>query len=106
MEITLTSDIEQALLEQAQRRGITTEQFALETLRQQFVYSTQSESSAEAQGTLADFLAASIGVLHSNEHVPGGARMSEATSEEFAKWLTEKREQRPLKLSDDGRNSL
>ncbi len=91
MEITLTPDIEQALREQAERRGTTPEQLAIESLRQQFVHPTQSERPAEGQRTLADFLGDSIGVLHSHEHVPGGARMSEVTSETFTKGLIEKR---------------
>jgi hypothetical protein len=91
MEITLTPDIEQALLEQARQRGTTPEELALESLRRQFVTSEQAQELVEAQGTLADLLGDSIAVLHSHEHVPGGARMSEATSETFAKALLDKR---------------
>jgi hypothetical protein len=93
MEINLTPDIEQALLEQAKRRGTTPEQLALESLRREFVHPAQSGRSAEAPGSLADFLSDSIGVLHSQDYVSGGARMSESTSEDFAKALAEKRKQ-------------
>ena len=120
MEIHLTSDIEQALREQAERQGTTPEQLALESLRRQFVNATQNERSVEepdlseppalksrardaskgkanratkAQGTLADYLAGFIGALHSSEHVPGGARMSLSTRETFGKVLVEKRKQ-------------
>lgn len=93
MEITLTPDIEQALLEQARQRGTTPEELALESLRRQFVTPEQAQELVEAQGTLADLLGDSIGVLHSHEHVPGGARMSKATSDTFAKALLDKRRQ-------------
>lgn len=84
MDITLTPDIEQALMEQAHRQGITPEQLALESLRRQFVPAAPPELPAEPQGTLADFLAGSIGVLHSGEHIPGGAKMSEQPGKTFA----------------------
>jgi len=79
MELHLTPDIEQGLVEQAQRRGTTPEQLALESLRQQFVHPAPRDQPAEAAGTLADFLAPFIGVLNSGEYVPGGARMSKET---------------------------
>src|SRR6476620_1526447 len=94
MEITLTPDIERALLEQALRRGTTPEQLALESLRQQFVPPAHNEQNepvvdaqGEGQGTLADFRADFIGVLHSSEHISGGARMSESTTEAFGQAL-------------------
>lgn len=96
MEITLTPDIEQALREQAQQRGTTPEQLAIESLRQQFVRRSETDHPVEGQGTLADFLADSIGILHSHEYVPGGARMSENTSEIFAAGLIQKRKQGQL----------
>ena len=93
MEITLTPDIEQAITEQAQRQGTTPEQLALECLHRQFVLPTPGESSADTQGTLADFLAGFVGVLHSSEYVAGEARMSEATGKTFAEGLRKKRQQ-------------
>jgi hypothetical protein len=93
MEIILTPDIEQALREQAHRRGTTPEQLALESLRRQFVQTSESEQPVEEEGSLADFLAAYIGVLHSSEYTPDGARMSENSSIKFTKVLIEKREQ-------------
>ena len=93
MEITLTPDIEQALVEQARQQGTTPEHLALESLRQQFVRPTRGEPATAPHGTLADFLADSIGILQSSEHVSGGARMSEATSTTFAEELLKKRQQ-------------
>jgi hypothetical protein len=93
MEVHLTPDIERALLEEARRQGTTPEELALEGLRRQFVHPEPSEDSVTASGTLADFLATFIGVLHSSEYVPGGVRLSESTSEAFTKALIEKRRQ-------------
>lgn len=70
MELTLTPDIERALTEQAQQQGIPPERLALDTLRRQFVRPVEITQSTEDTETLADFLADSIGVLHSSEHIP------------------------------------
>lgn len=93
MEITLTPDIEAALAEQAREQGVTPEQLALESLRQQFVTAHRSIRRSTTNGTLAEFLADSIGVLHSGEHVPGGAKLSEAKSTAFTQGLLKKRQQ-------------
>jgi hypothetical protein len=105
MEIILTGDIEKALVSEAKERGTTPEELALESLRREFVHRSTRENSADveelqraqgaqgAQETLADFLSGFIGVLHSSEHVPGGARLSESTDDVFVKLLVEKRRQ-------------
>lgn len=41
--------------------------------------------------TLAAFLDGYVGVLHSGEKVPGGARLSENTGKKFADGLAKKR---------------
>ena len=51
------------------------------------------ERPSESQGTLADFLQGHIGILHSSEHVPGGARMSVDSSKKFAAGLLKQRQQ-------------
>ncbi len=91
MEITLTPEIEQALRDEAERQGTTPEQLALESLRRHFVQPEQGQPAAETPGTLADLLSGFIGVLSSEEQVPGGAHLSEATSDEFVKLLRQKR---------------
>jgi hypothetical protein len=91
MIITLTSDIEQALREQAQKKGTTPELLALESLREHFVAPVESPISGEDGATLVDFLSGHIGVIRSSEHVPGGARMSENSSSKFAAGMAEKR---------------
>lgn len=93
MEITLTPEIEAALAEQARQQGVSPEELALESLRRQFVAPGRTTHDATLQGTLVDFLAGSIGVLHSSDHVPGGARMSEAKSKAFTEGLLKKRRQ-------------
>ncbi len=93
MRITLTPDLERALAEQAHKQGTTPERLALDCLRERFLPLVTTESTAEEQGTLADFLANHIGVLSSSEHVPGGARMSENSGKKFAAGLVKKRQE-------------
>ena len=93
MIIKLTPDIEQALAEEARKLGTTPEQFALDNLRERFVRREAPPSPVARQETLADFLRGHIGVLHSSEHVPGGARMSEASGKKFTAGLVAKRQQ-------------
>ncbi len=89
MVISLTPDLEHALTDEARDRGTTPESLALESLRERFVAAPSSESPAEGE-TLADFLRDHIGVLHSSEHVSGGARMSESCGEKLTAGLLEK----------------
>jgi len=92
MIITLTPDIEQALAAEARKLGRTPEQLALDSLRERFL-SPESEW-PPAQATLADFLRGHLGVLHSSEHVPGGARLSENSGQKFAAGLAAQRHQK------------
>jgi hypothetical protein len=94
MIIKLTPDIEQALAEEARKLGTTPEQLALESLRERFVDREAPPYRAEEPETLAQFLKGHIGVLHSSEHVPGGARMSEASGKKFTAGLVAQRQQR------------
>lgn len=93
MILTLTPDIERALIEQARRQGTTPERLVLETLHRQFVRPAGAEHPPEAGETLADFLDGAIGVLHSGEYVPGGAGMSAEAGDTFVVALIEKRRQ-------------
>ena len=52
------------------------------------------EAPSEAQGTLVDSLQEHIGILHSSEYFPGGARMSEDSDKKFAKGLLKQHQQR------------
>jgi hypothetical protein len=93
MIITLTPDIEQALTAEAHKQGRTPEQVALDSLRERFLSPESPPSPAEQPATLADFLQGHLGVLHSSEHVPGGARLSEESGQKFAAGLAAQRQQ-------------
>ena len=77
MQLTLTPDVENAITQQANQRGITPQQLALESLRELFV--PASVEAKEHPSTLADFLDGYVGVLRSSEFVEGGAQLSEQT---------------------------
>jgi hypothetical protein len=95
MKITVPPEIERALTVQARKRGTTAELIALDSLRKRFVRPRVKRRHDGVKGdgrqTLADFLKGYVGVLHSSEHVPGGARMSEESGKKFAQALIEKR---------------
>jgi hypothetical protein len=93
MIITLTPDIEQALAAEARRLGRSPEQLALDSLRERFLSAESGRSPAEKQDTLADFLRGHLGILHSSEYVPGGARLSEDSGRKFAAGLVAQRQQ-------------
>ena len=96
MIVKLTPDIEQALAEEARKLGTTPEQLALDSLRERFIGREAPPYPAREPETLADFLRGHLGVLHSSEHVPGGARMSEASGKKFtAGPLAQHQQQRP-----------
>ncbi len=93
MKITLTPDIESALIEEANRKNTTPETLALDCLRNQFA-SPKEDGISEADGrSLADFLAGHIGVLASGDHIPGGASLSEQSGQKFTDALMKKRKQ-------------
>lgn len=94
MIITLTPDIEQALAAEARKLGLTPEQLALDSLRERFLSPESDMSPAGEESTLADFLGGHLGVLHSSEHVPGGARLSEDPGRKFATSLITQRQQK------------
>ena len=93
MIITLTPDIEQALAAEARKLGLTPEQLALDGLRERCL-PPESGSPAGEQATLAEFLRGHLGVLHSSEHVPGGARLSEDSGRKFTAGLIAQRQQK------------
>jgi len=95
MIITLTPDIEQALAAEARKLGRTPEQLALDSLRERFLSPESEMSAAGEQTTLADFLCGHLGVLHSSEYVPGGARLSEDSGRKFTAGLIAQRHQKP-----------
>ncbi len=94
MRITLTPDIEQAVTESARIQRTTPELLVMGMLRSGFLLTDKSGAAETEQcETLADLLHDHIGVLHSSENVPGGARMSEDCGTRFTEGLIRKREQ-------------
>jgi hypothetical protein len=85
MIIQLTPDIQQPLAKEAHKLRMTPEQLALDSLRECFMGREPPPSPAKESETLAHFLRGHIGVLHSSEHVTGGARMSEASGKKFSR---------------------
>jgi hypothetical protein len=96
MVIKLTPDIEEALAKEAETLGTTVEQLALASLRERFVPKAFTERLPKQPQNLAEYLDGYVGILHSSEHMPGGARLSEKTGEKFAACVArQRREQRP-----------
>ena len=59
-------------------------------------YRTQEASSdveTTGEGTLANYLSDYIGILHSSDLVPGGAKLSQRRNYKFTDHLNQKREQ-------------
>jgi hypothetical protein len=91
--ITLTPDLEQALIVQAHRLGTTPERIVRDCLRERFLPNRTAEGDATEPATLADFLEGYIGVLSSSEHIRDGARMSENSGAQFAAGMVKKRQE-------------
>lgn len=88
--ITLPPEIEETVAQHARRQGTTTELLALDVLRRNFP--PVSEAPEEESGTsLFDLLKDHIGVIHSSEHVPGGAQMATDSGRKFAEGMARKR---------------
>jgi hypothetical protein len=92
--ITLTPDIERALAEQASRLGTTPERLAIDSLREHLTMPLSQSRPSDTAETLADLLHEHIGVLHSGDFIPGGARMSEDSGQKFAAGLMEQHRQK------------
>jgi len=97
--ITLAPELERAVMERAKQQGTTPELWALDKLHQ----SLQAEAAAEPVsdhasegGSMLDFFAGYVGVLHSSELVPGGAQMSQDSGQKFAEGMLKKRQEGKL----------
>lgn len=96
MKLTLTADIENALIEAANQQGTTPETIALDCLRQRFASQKEAHSPVEAGSSLADFLSGHIGVIASGEQIPGGACLSEKSGQKFTAELLKQQQQERL----------
>lgn len=118
LTLPLPPSLERGLSQEAEKRGTTPENVALESLRKIFgrrkpamekgeappkqkevgrlAYSGTNEKSEAGKTkmtgkTLASRFEGRVGVFDSRETVPGGARLSEKTGEKFTEILLEKR---------------
>jgi hypothetical protein len=91
MTIQLPPDLEEALDQVVRRRGTTRDSFVENLVRREL--STAAEAEPAPAGSLAEFLEGYAGVFDSREFIPGGARLSENTGEQFTDILAEKRAQ-------------
>ena len=87
MVIRLTSDIETALAQAAQRQGTTPERLALDLLSSLVLPSATPDSSA-GEASLFDFLSGYIGTVEGT-----GEALSENCGQRFAEGLVAKHEQ-------------
>ncbi|HEX8242529.1 MAG TPA: hypothetical protein VF541_03515 [Longimicrobium sp.] len=83
MAIHLTPGTESALAREAEARGTTPDLLAEEYVINGLRTEIPAPNGPQPE-TLAERLKDFIGVLHSSEHVPGRARMSECTGEKVA----------------------
>ena len=97
--ITLPPELERVVTERAKRQGITPELWTLDKLSQslqaELAVKPAPEPASEG-GSMLDFFAGYVGVLHSNEFVPGGAQMSQDTGRKFAEGMLKKRQEGKL----------
>ena len=97
--ITLPPELEKAVTERAKRQGTTPELWTLERLHQVLHLEGTLEHTPELAaegGSMLDFFAGYVGVLHSSEFVPGGAQMSQDTGRKFAEGMLTKRQKGTL----------
>jgi hypothetical protein len=86
MQVTLTPDIEEALIKQAGKTGTTPEILVLEVLREH-LSEMQEPDELSSNKTLAEFLGDQIGSLATGDYVPGSANLSEHTGKRFTEIL-------------------
>ena len=93
MEIDLAPEVEHALEELARKRGTTPESLVVGMIIKHIIPHVPAATSVTAgePANLAELLGPHIGVLNSGEYVPGGAQLSENSSDKFADLLLEKR---------------
>ena len=91
MQLTITPEIETAITQQANQKGVSPQQLALDSLRELFVPVIRDKT--EQALTLADFLSGYVGVIRSSEFVEGGAQLSTNTGNKFAALMMQKRQQ-------------
>lgn len=91
MVITLTPEIERALVKAAQQQGVSPARLALTRLYESFIEPSIVEPAPATGETLFDSLQGFIGVLDSSKQIPGGAHMSKNTGQKFTELMLQKR---------------
>ena len=89
MTIDLLPDVERWLAGKARQQGTTPDALVNDYLRE--LQRNDADTKAPQPGSMAEFLEGYVGVFDSRTIVRGGARLSEATGEQFADLLEEKR---------------
>lgn len=92
VKLELPPEMERKLSERARREGTTPDALANDWVIERLSSEGGDEDESASAGSMAEFLEGYVGVFDSREFVPGGARLSEATGEQFADLLEEKRE--------------
>lgn len=90
MTIHFPPDLQKALDQAARRCGTTPESFLETLVRKELSGPAGQEADPAPPGSLAEFLEGYAGVFDSREFVPGGARLSENTGEQFTDILVQK----------------
>jgi len=93
--ITLPSELEKAVTEEAAHKGTTAEMLTLDVLHERFLKPPSTKLLPEGK-SLADALGAYIGAINTHDKYPEGSTLSENTGRKFAQRLAEKRRQGEL----------
>ena len=93
--ITLPSELERAVAEEAAQKGTTAELLTLDVLQERFLNPSSPRHPPEGT-TLADALADYIGAVNTRDKYPEGSTLSENTGRRFARLMLEKRQQGKL----------
>jgi predicted transcriptional regulator len=91
MTIEFPPELKRKLDETARRQGTTPDALVVTIVRDQLLSEERTKPADAAPRNLAERLKGYVGVLHSSEHVPGGAQMSERTGEKFTEILLQRR---------------
>ncbi len=88
--ITLTPELEQAVVKRAQQQGTTPEIYLLDDLRERFLPDSPAANKGDNGETMADFFEGYAGTVNTREIVPGGANLSKETGKKFKEIMVEK----------------
>lgn len=93
MTLEITPELEEILIREAERRGITAAEVALDSLRARFRPAEISDARDKFEPrNLVEFLGDLVGTLDSGKSREGGARLSENTGDRLRAILIEKQQ--------------